>query len=192
LLKSFSILFLLILSVFSAGSSLEGNYSVKIFPYSGSSEIYFSIEKDTLLIDFNTKVALNTVKINNHAKMLLSPLKPVSIYSDYSKIGKKSTGYLLFSDTMIEAYASNARIKSKQIKAKYQPNDWLILPFFLMHYTDSIYKCSMIHGDFTFRKNEIDNRIEWMSEDKRIKVIFKDSVLTYLKADKIEMIRAGG
>ena len=187
--KSFRFLFLSLFSIYIFGSSFEGLYKVKMFPYSGSTEIYSSIEGETLFVEFKTKAALNTVKINNNAKLLLSPLKVVSISSDYNKLGVKSSGHLLFSDTLIETYFSDAKTKNKSYTVKNQPNDWLILPFFLRHYDKDRYICSMIHGDFIIDRKANDSTVEWSSTDKSIKVVFRDSAFIYLKAGKIEMTK---
>ncbi|PIP13457.1 MAG: hypothetical protein COX48_04150 [bacterium (Candidatus Stahlbacteria) CG23_combo_of_CG06-09_8_20_14_all_34_7] len=187
MLKLFSFFLLFIfLSVYS--DTFEGSYKVKMFPYTGSSKVYSHSDGETLFIDFKTSVAFNTVKLNNHIKMLLSPLMPLSIYSDYNKLGIKSEGYFLFSDSFIETYSLNAKIKIKQYKTINQPNDWLILPFFLRYYDKDKYACSMPHGDFNLEKITTDSSIEWESTDKSIKVKFIDSLFTYLKAGKIEMI----
>lgn len=173
----------------SDAKAYEGTFSVKMFPYSGSSEIYSYEKNDTLIVEFDTKVAFNTVKAKNSAKILLSPLKVLSIDSEYSKLGVKSNGYLLFKDSLIETYSSDAKVKTKTYKAANDPNDWLVLPFFLMFYEGEIYSCSMIHGDFELSKAEEGKIKEWASENKNLIVRFEEDLFTYLKAGKIEMKR---
>ncbi|MGE3062449.1 MAG: hypothetical protein AB7T10_02315 [bacterium] len=189
--KSYSLLILLIFCLGIDSKTFEGLYSVKIFPYSGSSEIYSYINNDTLMVEYETKVAFNTVKAKNRAKILLEPLKVISIHSEYSKIGVKSTGYIIFEDSIIKTYMSDAKNKTKRYKADKQPNDWLTLPFFLKLYGDEYYSCSMIHGDFDLQKKINAGAVEWTTDAGDLIVRFEDGVFTYLKAGKIEMKRVG-
>lgn len=161
-----------------------------MFPYSGTSRVTSEQSGETLIVVIDTKVAFNTVTAKSTARILLSPLRPLSIFSDYSKVGVKSAGYLIFNENSIDTYSSDAKVKEKNFKAAYQPNDWLILPYFLKYYDKEEYQCSMIHGNFLLKKSVTGGREEWSAKNGGMIVVFEDGVFTYLKAGKIEMKRS--
>ncbi|HAF07440.1 TPA: hypothetical protein DCG82_03440 [candidate division WOR-3] len=166
--------------------SEEYSYRVKMDLFSGKSVIKDSIVDDTLFIFIKTSVALGTVKIENVGKIYLKELKPVSIISKYNRVGKKSEGYVKFLQNSIETYLTGEN-KRFYDSLKFEPNDWLILPFFLKYYDKDLYRCSMIHGDYELKRRYLNDTILWRDKKKSLVIKLYSDKFIYMKAGKILM-----
>lgn len=154
--------------------------------FSGKSEIEHFTKDDTLYIFFNTSIAGGIIKITNKAKIDVNNRKPVNIISEYKKFGIKSKGKMEFGKDFIISSLSNEKEKIFS-NLKYQPNDWLILPFYLQLLDTDIYRCSMIHGDFELLKKEANDTIFWEDVSKNLYVKIYKNKFIFLRADKVIM-----
>ncbi len=154
--------------------------------FSGKSEIKHFTQDDTLHILFNTNIAGGMIKITNKAKIDVKNKKPVNIISEYKKFGIKSEGRVEFGKDFIKSSLSNEKEKIFS-NLKYQPNDWLILPFYLQLLDTNIYRCSMIHGDFELVKKEVNDTVFWEDVSKNLYIKISKNKFIFLRADKIVM-----
>lgn len=177
------------LSIYGS-DSIYGKYSVKMPPYSGTSEIRYSYVEDSLILSMKTSVALNTVKFSNLAAIDTLSLKPAYILSNYNMLGKKSSGEIYFNGNSVKMFSIEGGKKTlKEKTGPYQMNDWLILPYFLLFVKDTMYECSMLHGDFVLVKEERGDTVFWSDADKKIDVRFINGIFYYEKAGKITLTR---
>uniref|UniRef100_A0A7C3NDA3 Uncharacterized protein n=1 Tax=candidate division WOR-3 bacterium TaxID=2052148 RepID=A0A7C3NDA3_UNCW3 len=182
--RSIKLLFLifLLIPIFSE----EYSYKVKMELFSGKSVIKENVFDDTLFIEIKTDVAFGTFKIENLGKIYLKELKPIVIISKYNKAGKKSEGVVKFFENSIETSLTGENKKFYD-SLKFEPNDWLILPFFLKYYDKDFYRCSMIHGDYELKRAYFNDTILWKDEKKSLVIkLYKDKFI-YMRAGKILM-----
>lgn len=176
------IIFILCIPVFSDKLS----YKVKMDSFSGKSVINDYIVDDTLYIDIKTNIAFGLIKIENLGKINIKDKKVIEIVSKYNKAGVKSEGKVKFLENSIETLLSGQN-KKVYDKLKYEPNDWLLLPFFFKYYEEDFYSCSMIHGDFELNKNIFSDTIFWKDKSGGIVIKLVDKKFVYMKAGKILM-----
>lgn len=176
-------------SLFSS-DALYGKYSVRMSPYSGSSEVRYYFKGDSLILSMKSSVALNTVKFTNLAAIDTASLQPAYIFSDYNMLGKKSRGEIFFSGNKVQMYSIEGEKRTvKEKSGPYQMNDWLILPYFLSYFKDSVYECSMLHGDFMLKRMIRGDTVFWSDKEKKIDVRFLNDTFYYEKAGNITLIR---
>jgi hypothetical protein len=154
--------------------------------FSGTSVIKDYVLGDTLYVDIKTNIAFGLVKIENLGKINIKEKKAIEIISKYKRAGVKSEGTVKFLENSIETFLTGEK-KKVYYGLKYEPNDWLILPFFFKYYEKDIYNCSMIHGDFELNKTMFNDTIYWKDEKNSIIIKLVDKKFVYLKAGKILM-----
>ena len=188
LLSTFSF-FLLFISVFGS-EMFYGNYSVRMPPYSGSSEIQYFFKGDSIILSMSSNVAFNTVKFTNYAAIDTLLMNPAYIISNYNMLGKKSRGEIYFDGNEVRMLSiKNGKTTEERRKGTYQMNDWLILPYFLSYVKDSIYKCSTLHGDLLLKKSAKGDTVIWQDDSLKMIVEFADGRFIYEKAGKITLKR---
>ncbi len=154
--------------------------------FSGTSVINDYVLGDTLYVIIKTNVAFGLIRIENLGKINIKKRKAIEIVSKYNRAGVKSDGSVRFLENSIEALLTGEK-KKVYDKLKYEPNDWLLLPFFLKYYEKDVYNCSMIHGDFELNKTMFNDTILWKDEKNSIIIKLVDKRFVYMKAGKILM-----
>ncbi len=182
-LKLFSIFLFLCLSIICINGN-EIKYSVNYGKYSGILVVdYYSID-DTVNINYNTSIGWGIVRIKNSCALSLNPLKPLYIKTSFNAFFKKYKGSTTFYDTTALYRQDNdsmIKYSNKQI------NDWLLLPYFFLHYTDSIYECALLQGDFIFKKRIIGDTIIWEDKNQDVSVLIKNKIPILIKAENMKI-----
>ncbi|MEO0236865.1 MAG: hypothetical protein ABIN35_01345 [candidate division WOR-3 bacterium] len=154
--------------------------------FSGTSVIDDYVLGDTLYVSIKTNIAFGLIRIENLGKINIKEKKSIEIASKYNRAGVKSDGTIRFLENSIETFLTGEK-KKVYDKLKYEPNDWLLLPFFFKYYEKDIYNCSMIHGDFELNKTVFNDTIFWKDEKNSIIIKLADKRFVYMKAGKILM-----
>ena len=182
-LRSFNLFLLLCLSIICINGN-EIKYSVNYGKYNGILTVDYYNTNDTVNIDYNTSIGWGIVRIKNNCALLLDLLKPLYINTSFNSFFRNYTGSAVFSDT-IALYR-----QSKDSMFKYsdkQINDWLLLPYFFLHYNDSIYDCTLLQGDYLFRKTVNGNTIIWEDKKQGVSIIIEDSIPILIKATNMKI-----
>ncbi|MEO0288149.1 MAG: hypothetical protein ABIN00_00695 [candidate division WOR-3 bacterium] len=184
--KSIKSLFIIFLLLYIPIYSEQLSYRVRMDSFSGTSVINDYVLGDTLYVIIKTNVAFGLIRIENLGKINIKKRKAIEIVSKYNRAGVKSDGSVRFLENSIEALLTGEK-KKVYDKLKYEPNDWLLLPFFLKYYEKDVYNCSMIHGDFELNKTMFNDTILWKDEKNSIIIKLVDKRFVYMKAGKILM-----
>jgi len=167
-----------------------GDYSVKMPPYSGSSQIKYFFKGDSIILSMSSSVAFNTVKFTNYAAIDTLTMNPAYILSNYNMLGKKSRGEIYFDGNKVKMLSiKDGKTTEELKKGTYQMNDWLILPYFLSYVKDSVYNCSTLHGDLVLKKTIKGDTIIWRDDSLKMIVEFVNERFIYEKAGKITLKR---
>lgn len=148
-------------------------YSVRHGAYSGSSQINVHEKHDTVLVNYDTSVNWGIVRIKNQCAFLENPPAPLYIKTEFNALFKNYTGGTLFSDSSAVYYQNEDTTYNR---GKFQPNDWLILPFFMAYVDDSVYKCSLLQDDYILRRSFFNDTIYWHSDKDDIYIVIYDSI----------------
>lgn len=148
-------------------------YSVRHGAYKGSSHISVDERNDTVLVNYDTSVNWGIVKIKNQCSFTKKPLKPSYIETEFHALFKNYTGGTLFNDSSAVYYQQGDTIYNR---GKYQLNDWLILPFFMAYVNDTIYKCSLLQGDYILTRSMSNDTVYWHSNSDNMYIVIYDSI----------------
>ncbi|MEO0235027.1 MAG: hypothetical protein ABIN39_02920 [candidate division WOR-3 bacterium] len=179
-------LFIIFLLLYIPIHSEQLTYRVRMDSFSGTSVIDDYVLGDTLYVSIKTNIAFGLIRIENLGKINIKEKKSIEIASKYNRAGVKSDGTIRFLENSIETFLTGEK-KKVYDKLKYEPNDWLLLPFFFKYYEKDVYNCSMIHGDFELNKTVFNDTIFWKDEKNSIIIKLADKRFVYLKAGKILM-----
>ncbi len=173
---------LILFSVIIQAETVE--YSIKYGNYSGTSSVVKTEMCDSIILLYSTSVSWGLVKISNRCLFSSESLDPVYIHTEFNSLFKKYKGGTLFLDSFALYYQGKDTLISR---GQYAVNDWLILPFFLTQYEDSIYSCTLLQGDITMYRQIVSDTVKWISNDNKSEIIIYNKIPIFIKYDNTEL-----
>lgn len=180
---SFSII---LLAFFILLNAQQITYNVRHGIYRGISHIEICEMKDNVLITYNTSVNWGIVKIKNECAFFKYPPRPDYIETEFNAVFKNYRGGTVFFDTAALYYQKNDTIYNY---GPYEPNDWLLLPFFMAYVSDSVYECSLLQGDYVLERTIHCDTVYWQSSSGNTHIVIYDGIPVRFSNSNSEFVK---